>query len=185
MRKPLSDETRRRMSEAAKNRSPEAEARRIAACRSDSCRQKHSESGKGRKPTASLATLQKMWAANRKEHLTYSGIHAWIKRNWGPANCCELCGKENLTGQQAHWASKSHDYTRNRSDWLMLCRPCHASHDKKYNGTIFGNRRAGNTHCPHGHEYTPENTKTYNGCRKCLACNRIRSLEYYYKVKRT
>ncbi len=30
------------------------------------------------------------------------------------------------------------------------------------------------THCPHGHEYTPENTFTYNGSRNCKACKRER-----------
>jgi hypothetical protein len=30
------------------------------------------------------------------------------------------------------------------------------------------------THCPAGHEYTPENTRVRGGKRACLACNRIR-----------
>jgi hypothetical protein len=29
------------------------------------------------------------------------------------------------------------------------------------------------THCPQGHEYTPENTYRHNGGRYCRACNRI------------
>ncbi len=33
---------------------------------------------------------------------------------------------------------------------------------------------ASKTHCPAGHGYTPENTRTYNGKRTCRACNRIR-----------
>lgn len=28
------------------------------------------------------------------------------------------------------------------------------------------------THCPHGHEYTPENTQRYHGRRFCLQCKR-------------
>jgi hypothetical protein len=31
------------------------------------------------------------------------------------------------------------------------------------------------THCPQGHEYTPANTRTYNGCRSCLSCSRERA----------
>ena len=27
------------------------------------------------------------------------------------------------------------------------------------------------THCPYGHEYTPENTRVYRGRRHCRACN--------------
>ena len=30
------------------------------------------------------------------------------------------------------------------------------------------------THCPHGHEYTPENTYTYRGSRSCKACCKLR-----------
>lgn len=30
------------------------------------------------------------------------------------------------------------------------------------------------THCPQDHEYTPENTMTYNGMRSCRMCNRER-----------
>lgn len=40
------------------------------------------------------------------------------------------------------------------------------------------------THCVHGHEFTPENTKMKNGCRYCITCERINSKirknpEYY------
>lgn len=30
------------------------------------------------------------------------------------------------------------------------------------------------THCPQGHEYTPDNTAVYNGCRSCRTCSRER-----------
>jgi ribosomal protein L40E len=33
------------------------------------------------------------------------------------------------------------------------------------------------THCPHGHEYTPENTVLENGSRACRECKRIRHRE--------
>ena len=33
------------------------------------------------------------------------------------------------------------------------------------------------THCPQGHEYSPENTYVHRGSRKCLACQRRRDLE--------
>jgi hypothetical protein len=34
------------------------------------------------------------------------------------------------------------------------------------------------THCPRGHEYTPENTYTHNGCRTCRECQRERVRAY-------
>lgn len=41
------------------------------------------------------------------------------------------------------------------------------------------------THCPKGHEYTPENTmRQPNGCRNCRACNAIRCLAYYERNKK-
>jgi hypothetical protein len=33
------------------------------------------------------------------------------------------------------------------------------------------------THCPHGHEYTPENTRVRHGRRECLICVRRRTAE--------
>lgn len=36
------------------------------------------------------------------------------------------------------------------------------------------NRQRAKTHCPHGHEYTPENTEIYKGGRKCKTCLKAR-----------
>jgi hypothetical protein len=157
-------------------RSPEGEANRLAALRSAESRQKISDAKKGVTPANFSAAQQSAWAANRKEVLTYSGIHAWVKRNWGKADRCELCGKSALAGCKVHWASKDHKYSRNRKDWMMACRPCHAAYDQEHNGVDFGSRlRRAKTHCPQGHEYTPENTKTYTSGRQCVACKQERA----------
>lgn len=37
-----------------------------------------------------------------------------------------------------------------------------------------GSRNAAKTHCPHGHPYSPENTRLYRGRRSCLTCARRR-----------
>jgi HNH endonuclease len=34
-------------------------------------------------------------------------------------------------------------------------------------------RNAAKTHCPQGHEYSPENTYAYRGMRMCVECRRI------------
>ena len=39
------------------------------------------------------------------------------------------------------------------------------------------------THCPHGHEYTPENTYVYAGRRFCRECNRKRTRDRMRKVR--
>jgi hypothetical protein len=35
-------------------------------------------------------------------------------------------------------------------------------------------KKARQTHCKHGHEFTPENTMIHRGCRECRECERIR-----------
>lgn len=37
------------------------------------------------------------------------------------------------------------------------------------------------THCPKGHEYTPENNALYGGKKCCRKCHAARALRYYYK----
>lgn len=41
------------------------------------------------------------------------------------------------------------------------------------------------THCPLGHEYTPENTYTHNGCRQCRWCRVIKDRFKYWEGKKT
>lgn len=36
------------------------------------------------------------------------------------------------------------------------------------------------THCPQGHEYTPENVRMSRGRRHCKACGRVRAKMYYW-----
>lgn len=105
----------------------------------------------------------------------YTGIHAWVRRNWGKANRCEICNKKNLLSRQVHWANKDHKYSRNKDDWMMVCRQCHAEYDMKYNNITFRNKRSLITHCPKGHEYNEENTAIYNGSRVCKTCARERA----------
>ena len=46
------------------------------------------------------------------------------------------------------------------------------------------NQRKDVTHCPRGHEYTPENTYIRRGKhRQCRACDRIRARDYYRRNK--
>lgn len=52
--------------------------------------------------------------------------------------------------------------------------------DKVAHGT---HHWANKTHCPHGHPYSPENTRVSNGRRNCRECNRQRSLAGYYGRK--
>lgn len=40
----------------------------------------------------------------------------------------------------------------------------------------WASRNARKTHCPQGHEYTPENTYVHNGSRQCKTCRRERKV---------
>lgn len=45
-------------------------------------------------------------------------------------------------------------------------------------------RRAAQTHCIHGHEFTPENTYIKpNGCRRCRECSRESDRRYHLRKK--
>ena len=55
-----------------------------------------------------------------------------------------------------------HIYEGNRSQNML---------DSYNAGRITGN--GWQTHCPQGHEYTPENTILYRNMRTCRACNRL------------
>jgi len=180
----ISEETRQKMRFAALNRSPEAEAKRIAASRANSY--KISAALKGRAPPKNFEQTQRLaWAASRKDVLSYSGIHGWVRRNWKPATHCEVCGLQNLSGQKVHWANLDHKYSRQRSDWKMMCRPCHSAHDRDHNAVDFSSvTNRDRTHCKRGHEYTPETVRVYNGCKSCLLCKTERFKETYVPRER-
>jgi hypothetical protein len=51
----------------------------------------------------------------------YVDLHQWINRHFPRTGQCEKCGGTGKT----EYASIDHTYTRNRADWLELCRSCH------------------------------------------------------------
>lgn len=45
-------------------------------------------------------------------------------------------------------------------------------------------RHAAQTHCRHGHEFSPDNTiVNSSGSRVCRTCNRVRALAHYYRKR--
>lgn len=62
-----------------------------------------------------------------KENVGYSALHKWVYRELGKARKCEGCG---LTEGRVEWANKSHNYLRDRGDWLQLCCSCHQEYDQ-------------------------------------------------------
>lgn len=62
--------------------------------------------------------------------------------------------------------------------------PCSRGENVVRGDTVFA-ALARVTVCPHGHEYTPENTVvTRAGTRRCKACQRKTASDYYYAKRR-
>jgi hypothetical protein len=73
---------------------------------------------------------------------------------------------------------------RNRA----CCNPAHleavTQRENILRGESWAAQQARKTHCKHGHEFTPENTKIdIQGNRLCRTCRRVDSLKNYYKRK--
>jgi len=56
----------------------------------------------------------------------YSGLHSWLRRNF-TKNECSFCH----SNKDLQWANKSHEYKRDISDWMCLCRKCHSIFDRE------------------------------------------------------
>lgn len=63
------------------------------------------------------------------DKVSYRGIHLWINKRLGKPKKCEMCKKDNLTGQKIHWCNISHLYKREKKDWIRLCAKCHGRYD--------------------------------------------------------
>ncbi len=59
----------------------------------------------------------------------YRGLHIWVQKILGKPARCSNCGCIGY-GHQMHWANKSGEYKREKSDWLRLCVQCHKAFDK-------------------------------------------------------
>lgn len=92
-------------------------------------------------------TIEKIREANRGEtnylwkgeNVSYSGLHHWMKREYGKASRCENpeCiyprvspqGRLLSEAKRFTWANKSGEYKRNKEDWYELCYSCHKLFD--------------------------------------------------------
>lgn len=59
----------------------------------------------------------------------YRALHQWVEEVLGKPDSCEHCFIDGLSGRGIHWANKSGEYKRERSDWLRLCAKCHKKYD--------------------------------------------------------
>lgn len=97
----------------------------------------------------------------KKEGLGYSGVHGWIRRNFGRATYCS--NDMNHKSNAYDWANISGKYFRDINDYKQLCRKCHIEFDKK-------------NHCSNGHARTTENCyKNKKGIVVCRVCIKVRN----------
>ena len=131
-------ETRMKMSEVHKGFKHTEEAKR--KMRKSSKGQVAWNKGRTDLPSPSQETIQKRrlkmlaeknpsWAADK---IGYGGVHNWIAKKYGVADCCEnkQCSKKSITFE---WANISGKYRRDRKDFMKLCRSCHRKFD---NGSL-------------------------------------------------
>ncbi len=69
-----------------------------------------------------------------------AAIHFWLKRHLVKSGRCSQCGREpeptsylrdgkRVSRVGTDWANVSGEYQRTSSDWIELCRSCHAKMD--------------------------------------------------------
>ena len=108
------------------------------------------------------------WAGDGR----YLRVHRYVYQSVvGPIpDACEIhhtCGNRNC-------ANPDHLVPISRRDHLLI-------------GTSPVGENARKTHCPQGHEYTPENTYVKSGRRVCRTCKRTQGREWtkrYYERNR-
>lgn len=87
-----------------------------------------------------------------------------------------------------HLLDEQNTYTTSKGQ--KVCRICTRNAQQRFHGrpesgdVPIGPRNTDKTHCPQGHEYTPENTYTTGGTRHCKACARDGRLKYLYGLPR-
>lgn len=69
------------------------------------------------------------------EHVGYSGVHTWVKKNKPKINYCEVCGSVN---KRLEISNISGEYKRDINDYNWLCSRCHKYRD----GTINNLKRS-------------------------------------------
>lgn len=56
-----------------------------------------------------------------------AALHNWVEKHRGKPRKCEHCGTKKA--KQYDWANVSQEYKRELTDFIRLCRSCHAKYD--------------------------------------------------------
>lgn len=63
------------------------------------------------------------------DEVGYGGLHDWIRSHYGKADRCENVYCPGLSTRY-EWANVSHEYKRERADFVRLCKRCHSQYDR-------------------------------------------------------
>jgi len=69
------------------------------------------------------------------DNASYVTQHKWVYDNKGRPKVCEHCGI-TCEEKKLNWANIDHEYRRNVDDYISLCIFCHRKHDKKNDNKI-------------------------------------------------
>lgn len=134
LHKPLSEETKRKlsMSHKGKRHSANFSSGHIPWNKgkkwTSEVKKKISETNKrkGIKPTVHFSAIGVNHPFWKGQDASYSAIHHWLKRMLGKPSYCKFCKKSD---GRFEWANKSHEYKRELTDWVSLCYSCHDRYD--------------------------------------------------------
>lgn len=91
---------------------------------------RHTEEAKKR--IAEAASTSQIGENNsnwKGDQVKYISLHVWLLRHYPKIGKCEKCNKEGKTDHAYKYNPKP--YTRNREDYMELCRGCHVRYDKR------------------------------------------------------
>jgi len=113
-----------------------------------------------------LATKRRIYSARSSERgddFIYNVGHKIVRELRGRPKWCEICCSTDPTTRY-EWANLTRKY-EDPVDYMRLCKSCHQRLDT-------GGQAVKRTHCPQGHEYSPENTYKWGSYRYCRRCMR-------------
>src|SRR3990167_9498904 len=120
----VSDETRRKIGLTHKGKKhSEATKRKLSETHKRLGTKPPSQKGK-KFPTVS-GKNSPHWKGNK---VKYQGLHAWVRKELGIANLCEL--KDETCCEKFEWSNISHKYKRSLDDFRQLCESHHRRYDK-------------------------------------------------------
>jgi len=110
----MSDETRKRLSEALKGR----KAWNKGLTKKDFRVEKYSSQIRNEK--------HYLW---KGDNVGYKGLHGWINKKIGNPKKSDICG--TVEEKIYEWHNIDKKYRRDFKDWKRVCRKCHRKEDKK------------------------------------------------------